>query len=141
MVKYNFEQQQTKMVLGTLVYIIIIIVVVIVIIALLKFLFQLFFIMPIGTDYSADLQYAKEILLLMKQLNDIMFDWTIFMIIMSWPSAAYNRMISCDLSTTGKAKSILLQINHFQYAINFFVRIDDQWKNQVINQYCFLIFR
>jgi hypothetical protein len=50
------------MVLGTLIYIIIIIVVVIVIIALLKFLFQLFFVIPVGTDYSADLLYAKEIL-------------------------------------------------------------------------------
>ena len=50
------------MVLGTLIYIIIIVVVVIVIIALLKFLFQLFFVIPVGTDYSADLLYAKEIL-------------------------------------------------------------------------------
>ena len=39
------------MVLGTLIYIIIIIVVIIVIIALLKFLFQLFFIGPIGIDH------------------------------------------------------------------------------------------
>ena len=38
------------MVLGTLIYIIIIIVAIIVIIALLKFLFQLFFIAPIGID-------------------------------------------------------------------------------------------
>jgi|RhiMethySRZTD1v2_1073278.scaffolds.fasta_scaffold3090939_1 hypothetical protein len=38
------------MVLGTLIYIIIIIVVIIVIIALLKFLFQLFFVAPIGID-------------------------------------------------------------------------------------------
>ena len=68
-----------------------------------------------------------------KKLDNIVFDCTIFMIIMSWSSAAYNNMISCDPSTTGKAKSILLQINHFQYAINFFVRIDDQWKNQVNN--------
>ena len=51
------------MVLGTLLYIIIIIVVVIVIIALLKFLFQLFFVIPIGTDYSGDISYAKELLL------------------------------------------------------------------------------
>jgi hypothetical protein len=51
------------MVLGTLIYIIIIIIVIIVIIALLKFLFQLFFIMPIGVDYHTDLLYAKEILL------------------------------------------------------------------------------
>ena len=51
------------MVLGTLVYIIIIIIVIIVIIALLKFLFQLFFVIPVGTDYSTDLLYAKEILL------------------------------------------------------------------------------
>jgi hypothetical protein len=52
-----------KMVLGTLIYIIIIIIVIIVIIALLKFLFQLFFIMPVGVDYHADIMYAKEILL------------------------------------------------------------------------------
>ena len=51
------------MVLGTLVYIIVIIIVIIVIIALLKFLFQLFFVIPVGADYSADLLYAKEILL------------------------------------------------------------------------------
>lgn len=51
------------MVLGTLVYIIIIIIVIIIIIALLKFLFQLFFVIPVGSDYSADLLYAKEILL------------------------------------------------------------------------------
>ncbi len=41
------------MVLGTLIYIIIIIVVIIVIIALLKFLFQLFFVAPIGIDSAA----------------------------------------------------------------------------------------
>ena len=52
-----------KMVLGTLLYIIIIIVVIIVIIALLKFLFQLFFVIPVGTDYSVYILYAKEILL------------------------------------------------------------------------------
>lgn len=52
-----------KMVLGTLVYIIIIIVVIIVIIALIKFVFQLFFVIPGGADYSDDLPYAKEILL------------------------------------------------------------------------------
>lgn len=38
------------MVLGTLIYIIIIIVAIVIIIALLKFLFQLFFIAPIGID-------------------------------------------------------------------------------------------
>ena len=53
------------MVIGTLVYIIVIIIVVIVIIALLKFLFQLFFVIPIGTDHYADILYAKEILLSM----------------------------------------------------------------------------
>jgi uncharacterized protein YqfA (UPF0365 family) len=52
-----------KMVLGTLLWIIVIIIVIIVIISLLKFLFQLFFVIPVGLDYSADLQYAKEILL------------------------------------------------------------------------------
>jgi hypothetical protein len=40
------------MVLGTIIYIIIVIVAIIIIIALLKFLFQLFFIAPIGIDTS-----------------------------------------------------------------------------------------
>jgi len=46
------------MVLGTLIYIIIIIVVIIVIIALLKFLFQLFFVAPLGFD-SLDSEFIK----------------------------------------------------------------------------------
>jgi hypothetical protein len=40
------------MVLGTIIYIIIVIVAIIIIIALLKFLFQLFFIVPVGIDTS-----------------------------------------------------------------------------------------
>jgi hypothetical protein len=51
------------MVLGTLLWIIVVIVVIIVIVALLKFLFQLFFLVPVGTGYSADLLYAREVLL------------------------------------------------------------------------------
>jgi hypothetical protein len=47
---------------GALLWIIIIIVVIIVIVAILKFLFQLFFVMPVGMDYSSDLLNAKEIL-------------------------------------------------------------------------------
>ena len=47
------------MVLGTLIYIIIIIVVIIIIIALLKFLFQLFFIAPIGVD-TLDIEIFKS---------------------------------------------------------------------------------
>jgi hypothetical protein len=39
-----------QMVLGTIIYIIIVIIAIIIIIALLKFLFQLFFIAPIGID-------------------------------------------------------------------------------------------
>jgi hypothetical protein len=38
------------MVLGTIIYIIIVIIAIIIIIAVLKFLFQLFFIAPIGID-------------------------------------------------------------------------------------------
>ena len=53
------------MVLGTLLYIIIIIVVIIIMIALIKFVFQLFFVIPIGTDYYGDLLYTREILLSM----------------------------------------------------------------------------
>ena len=51
------------MVLGTIVYVIIVIIAIIIIIMLLKFLFQLFFIIPVEQDYTADLLYAKEILL------------------------------------------------------------------------------
>jgi hypothetical protein len=50
------------MVLGTLLYIIIIIVVIIIIIALLKFLFQLFFIGPIGIE-AWDFYIDKYVLL------------------------------------------------------------------------------
>ena len=59
-----------KMVIGTLVYIIIIVIVIIVIIALLKFLFQLFFVIPVGADYSADLVLNKFITY---ELNNIVF--------------------------------------------------------------------
>jgi hypothetical protein len=49
------------MVLGTLIYIIIIIVAIIVIIAVLKFLFQLFFIAPVGIE-TLDLEtYSRAI--------------------------------------------------------------------------------
>jgi hypothetical protein len=51
------------MVLGTLLYIIIIIVVIIIIIVLLKFLFQLFFIGPIGIE-GWDFYIDKYVLLL-----------------------------------------------------------------------------
>jgi hypothetical protein len=54
-----------KMVLGTLIYIIIIIVVIIVIIALLKFLFNLFFVAPMGID-SADLEIFKGSILALR---------------------------------------------------------------------------
>jgi hypothetical protein len=46
------------MVLGTLVYIILIIVAIIIIIFLLRFLFNLFFVAPLGID-SADLEIFK----------------------------------------------------------------------------------
>jgi hypothetical protein len=60
------------MVLSTLIYIIIIIVAIIVIIALLKFLFQLFFIAPIGID-TLDLEmYNKALFIVGKpELNFI----------------------------------------------------------------------
>jgi hypothetical protein len=52
------------MVLGTLIYIIIIIVVIIVIIALLKFLFNLFFVAPIGVDSLDTEIFSRGILAL-----------------------------------------------------------------------------
>jgi hypothetical protein len=52
------------MVLGTLIYVIIIIVVIIVIIALLKFLFQLFFVAPIGIDSLDTEIFARAMLAL-----------------------------------------------------------------------------
>ena len=60
-----------------------------------------------------------------------MFNRAIFMVIMSWPSAAYNGMLSCDPSKTGKTESILLYVNHFKYAANIFTGIDDKWKNHL----------
>jgi hypothetical protein len=64
-VKYFLEHLRVKkMVLGTIVYVILVIIAIIIIILLLKFLFQLFFVIPVGMDYfSGDLLYAKEILL------------------------------------------------------------------------------
>jgi hypothetical protein len=53
------------MVLGTIIYIIIVIVAIIIIIALLKFLFQLFFIAPIGIDTS-DLEIFNRLSLALK---------------------------------------------------------------------------
>lgn len=57
----SFIVPELEMVLSTLIYIIIIIVVIIVIIALLKFLFQLFFIAPIGIDVLDLEMYSKAI--------------------------------------------------------------------------------
>ena len=56
------------MVLGTLIYIIIIIVVILVIIALLKFLFQLFFVAPIGID-SLDTEIFSRATLVLHPLR------------------------------------------------------------------------
>jgi hypothetical protein len=55
---YFAPVELTKMVLGTLIYIIIIIVVIIIIIALLQLLFGLFFVAPMGID-SGDLEIFK----------------------------------------------------------------------------------
>jgi hypothetical protein len=49
------------MVLGTLLWIIVIIIVIIVIVALLKFLFQLFFVVPLTADFSNDMLYANNV--------------------------------------------------------------------------------
>ena len=57
----SFYNTRVSMVLSTLIYIIIIIVAIIVVIALLRFLFQLFFIAPVGID-TLDLEiYSKAI--------------------------------------------------------------------------------
>lgn len=56
------------MVLGTIVYVILVIIAIIIIILLLKFLFQLFFVMPVGMDHdSSDLLNAKEVLVSMNR--------------------------------------------------------------------------
>ena len=57
----SFIAPESEMVLSTLIYIIIIIVAIIVIIALLKFLFQLFFIAPIGIDALYLEMYSKAV--------------------------------------------------------------------------------
>jgi hypothetical protein len=55
------------MVLGTIVYVILVIIAIIIIILLLKFLFQLFFVMPVGIDYSSDLLNDGEVLVSMNR--------------------------------------------------------------------------
>jgi hypothetical protein len=62
-VKYFVEYHQMEMVLGTLLYVILVIIAIVIIILLLRFLFQLFFVIPVGSDYHTELLYAKEILL------------------------------------------------------------------------------
>ena len=52
------------MVLGTLLWIIVVIVIIIVIVAVLKFLFQVFLLVPIGENYFYDFSYAKELLMI-----------------------------------------------------------------------------
>jgi hypothetical protein len=64
-VKYLFELSSMRMVVGTLLYVILIIIAVIIIIFLLRYLFQLFFVIPTGTDHYGDILYAKGILLSM----------------------------------------------------------------------------
>lgn len=51
------------MIVGTLLYVILVIIAIVIILFLLNFLFQLFFVMPVETDDSADLLYAREVLL------------------------------------------------------------------------------
>ena len=65
-IKYFVEYLRTKMVHEILLSVIVVIIVNTIIVALLKFLFQLFFVIPIGLDYSNDLLYAKETLLPLK---------------------------------------------------------------------------
>ena len=55
---YSKRGELIKMVLGTIVYIILVIIAIIIIIFLLKFLFNLFFVAPMGID-SADLEIFK----------------------------------------------------------------------------------
>ena len=68
------------MVLGTLLYVILVIIAIVIL--LLKFLFQLFLIIPLATGYHAGLLSAKEILL----------------IIVSWTSTTHDSMFSCNTS-------------------------------------------
>ena len=42
----------------------------------------------------------------------MMFDRTIFMIVMSWSSTTHNSMITCDSASTRDAKSILFSFYH-----------------------------
>ena len=89
-----------KIVLGALVYIIIIIIVIVIIIALLKFLFQLFFVISVGSDYYAIFCTLKKRNSIANELNDIVFNCTVFVIAVAWTITAYNGMISCYYSPT-----------------------------------------
>ena len=59
-----------------------------------------------------------------------MFDGTVFVIIVSWSSAAHDSMIRV-IRSLHDAESILLNFDYFEYAIYFFIRVDDQRKNQI----------
>ena len=63
-----------------------------------------------------------------------MFYGAVFMVIMSWSAATDDDMISCNPPSTRKTKPILLNVNHLEYTIYFFIWIDGEWKNQAINQ-------
>ena len=68
---------------------------------------------------SIDTSYRKL------QLNNMMFERTIFMIIMSWSSTTHHNMIMCYTFSTRDTKSILFNFYHSEYAIYFFIRIND----------------
>ena len=59
------------------------------------------------------------------RLNNIMFDCTIFVIVMSWTSATYDSMFMCNAPSTRNAKSILLSFDYSEYSTYFFVRVDN----------------
>ena len=50
-----------------------------------------------------------------------MFHGAVFMAIMSWSAATDDDMISCNPPSTRKTKPILLNVNHLEYTIYFFI--------------------
>ena len=77
----------------------------------------------IGTNHSGGTSLCQRNSI--AELNYIMFNGTIFMIIMSWTTTTHNCMITCDPPPTGKAKSILFNFDYSKYTIYFIIWIYD----------------
>jgi hypothetical protein len=55
----------------------------------------------------------------------MMFNCAGFMIVVSWSSTTNNNMVICNVLFTGDTTPVLFYLDRFEYAMNFFIGIDD----------------